>query len=428
MSKITKVVKLQIVKPIDIEWDTFRKMLYELQRETRQAMNKSLQMNMDWLNKKCEYFKEHGVYPNEKDEWGMTFGNVIYQRLSKEFNKLGTGNLSQALQQAQKKFQNDAKNILRGDVSLPSYKKNNPIYLHKKSVTKINKIQNDYVFSVSLLSKKYKNEFELKNGVIDFVVNAGDNSLKIILNRIISGEYEVCGSTIKIDKKIFLYLSYNFENFKRELNSNIIVGVDLGIINAVYLAVNNGFSRDRIQGGEIENFRRKIEARKNSLLHQGKYCGDGRIGHGIKKRIEPIDFARDKVSNFRDTCNHRYSKFVIDFALKNNAEAIQIEDLSGINEESTFLKNWSYFDLINKIEYKAKNAGIQVIKINPQYTSQRCSKCGHIHEDNRQTQALFVCTSCGYKTSADYNAAKNISTQNIENIIKEKMSKGNSMS
>ena len=43
--------------------------------------------------------------------------------------------------------------------------------------------------------------------------------------------------------------------------------------------------RDRfiIKGGEIEKFRKSVEARRRSMLEQTKYCGDGRIGHGRKK-------------------------------------------------------------------------------------------------------------------------------------------------
>ena len=50
-------------------------------------------------------------------------------------------------------------------------------------------------------------------------------------------------------------------------------------------------------------------------------------------------------------------------------------------------------------------------QINPAYTSQRCSKCGFTHEDNRphtNAQDEFGCLKCGYDVHADYNAAKNI--------------------
>ena len=75
-----------------------------------------------------------------------------------------------------------------------------------------------------------------------------------------------------------------------------------------------------------------------------------------------------------------------------------------------------------KIEQKAAESGISVVKVNPQYTSQRCHKCGHISPDNRKSQADFVCVSCGYEGNADYNAAKNLSVSGIDKIIQAELS------
>jgi putative transposase len=49
-----------------------------------------------------------------------------------------------------------------------------------------------------------------------------------------------------------------------------------------------------------------------------------------------------------------------------------------------------------------------VWKMSPAYTSQRCSACGHVAADSRESQALFRCTACGYTGNADVNAASNI--------------------
>jgi len=50
----------------------------------------------------------------------------------------------------------------------------------------------------------------------------------------------------------------------------------------------------------------------------------------------------------------------------------------------------------------------RVEKVNPAYTSQRCSVCGHVDANSRKSQALFKCTACGYTSNADLNAARNI--------------------
>ena len=116
------------------------------------------------------------------------------------------------------------------------------------------------------------------------------------------------------------------------------MGIDMGIVYPVYIAFNNSLKRFKIEGGEIEQFRKQVEKRKNQLYSQEKYCGNGRIGHGTKTRIKPIEFATDKVANFRDTTNHKYSKYVIDLAIKNNCGVIQMEDLEGISKDNLFFK------------------------------------------------------------------------------------------
>jgi transposase len=61
--------------------------------------------------------------------------------------------------------------------------------------------------------------------------------------------------------------------------------------------------------------------------------------------------------------------------------------------------------LVRRLEHKA--AG-RVEKVNPAYTSQTCSVCGHRAPDNRESQAVFRCVACGHRANADGNAAINI--------------------
>jgi len=68
-------------------------------------------------------------------------------------------------------------------------------------------------------------------------------------------------------------------------------------------------------------------------------------------------------------------------------------------------QGWGEFR--RQLEYKQLWRGGKVIAVQPQYTSQKCSKCGRITPENRKTQANFAC-SCGHEENADLNAAKNI--------------------
>jgi putative transposase len=61
--------------------------------------------------------------------------------------------------------------------------------------------------------------------------------------------------------------------------------------------------------------------------------------------------------------------------------------------------------LVRRLEQKAPG---RVEKISPAFSSQRCSACGHVDRNSRESQALFRCTACGRTLNADVNAARNI--------------------
>ena len=78
---------------------------------------------------------------------------------------------------------------------------------------------------------------------------------------------------------------------------------------------------------------------------------------------------------------------------------------SGLNKS---ILDQGWFEFRRKLEYKQSWRGGFVVAIPPQYTSQRCSCCGYVSRNNRQTQAKFECVECGHSENADINAARNI--------------------
>ena len=151
------------------------------------------------------------------------------------------------------------------------------------------------------------------------------------------------------------------------------------------------------------------------------YCGNGKIGHGTAKRFEAVTKLKGKIANYRDTENKKMARQVVDYAIKNGCGTIQMEDLSGVksNKKGKFLSDWVYYNLQLAIEYAAQKVGIEIVKVNPRYTSQRCSKCGAIHKDNRKSQSGFICVECGFTANADFNASQNLGIPYVDKIIKE---------
>ena len=79
-----------------------------------------------------------------------------------------------------------------------------------------------------------------------------------------------------------------------------------------------------------------------------------------------------------------------------------VRQKAGLNRE-ILRSGWGL--LARRLEDKAPG---RMEKIRPAFTSQRCSACGHVDAESRESQARFVCTTCGFADHADVNAARNI--------------------
>lgn len=423
MGKQVKVVRIPLISNNEIDYKEVNKILWKLQDQTRAIKNKTIQMAWEWNNFSADYKKEHGAYPSPKDIMNYTFSGYAYDKLKGE-SDMNTSNFTCTIRAAESQFKSGMKDYIKGDKSIQEYKSNQPLELHNRAIG-LDYEGGDFIFKLSLCNKEFAKENNIGTQLA-FRAVVKDKSQRPILERLYDKEYKISASKLIYDKKKKMWcinLAYEFikENLP-PVDKNKILGVDLGVAKPLVASVYGEYDRLMIDGGEIEHIRNKTEKRKKSLLKACAICGEGRVGHGYNTRVKPVLDIGDKVARSRDTINHKYSKALIDYAVKHGCGTIQMEDLKGVtNKANHFLKNWSYFDLKTKIEYKAKEQGIDIVYIKPYHTSQRCSKCGYIHEDNRQDQATFKCLKCGFKTNADYNASQNIAIRDIDKIISASM-------
>lgn len=439
----TKVMKIQILKPVDDTWEVLGQVLNDVQYQSWKFSNKAMQMFWDFSNFNYSYkerFGEQLLGKGKKLPNGYkTVESDIMNQCKELVDKIPSDSKDALIRMVSQKWKSDFNDMVNGRKSIANFKRDLPIELHNKQFMNSKKEimmyteGSDYYVELNLISKKFAKELGKKSTAFKLSLAVKDNYQKAIVDRVISGEYKLSMSKIIKQKKgktkWFLNLAYTFTEEKdKSLEENKIMGIDLGVnIPAVLAISNDKYFREFVgDKDEIEGFRRQIESRKRKLQRQGKWCGEGRRGHGIKTRIKPIEKLSGKIANFKNTKNHNWSRYIVDTAVKNKCGVIQMEDLSGIAEDNTFLKNWTYYDLQQKIKYKAEEIGIKIIMIDPSYTSARCNKCGYIHRNNnketwRPSQDKFICQKCGHKDNADVNAAKNISTPNIEQIIKDQL-------
>ncbi len=203
-----------------------------------------------------------------------------------------------------------------------------------------------------------------------------------------------------------IYLNLDKDNF---------LSIDLGLNNLCSCISNVGIKPFIINGKVIKSLNRWYNKKKARLM---SYVGD----KGTSRRIRRISLYRNC---WIDDKMHKISRYIVNFCVSNNIGRIII----GLNKEwkqeiNIGKRNTQHFvsiphsKLIDKIIYKAKLLGIEVVTHEESYTS----KIDHLafeemkHQDNylgkRKRRGLFQ-SSIGKLINADINGAIGIARKVI---------------
>jgi len=117
----------------------------------------------------------------------------------------------------------------------------------------------------------------------------------------------------------------------------------------------------------------------------------------------------------RDNFTHQLSRQFVNRYKIICLEDIKINKLIENNYLAKEIANVSWGEFIYKLLYKAEDAGIQVIQVNPSYTSQDCSTCGY-RVFKELGDRIHDCPNCGLVLDRDVNAAKNILALGLQRL------------
>ena len=181
------------------------------------------------------------------------------------------------------------------------------------------------------------------------------------------------------------------------------LGVDLGIAN---IATTCDGARHSGRGlNRVHHRNQRLRARLQ------------KIGTKSAKRL--LKKRRRKEARFAADANHTIAKRIVTEAQR-TGRGIALENLKGIRErvrlrrpQRVTLHSWAFQQLGRFVSYKAGRAGLPIVYVDPAFTSQGCSRCGHVARANRPNQSTFHCTSCGFAEHADVNAARNIAARGV---------------
>ena len=214
--------------------------------------------------------------------------------------------------------------------------------------------------------------------------------VKIFKSREVYGNIKLARIVKKADGW-YLQIVTDYETQKCDNQAE--VGIDLGIKYFVVTSEGQFFENIRA----TEKYANQLRIEKRRLSRKKKFSNN------FYRQVKVIKKLYLKIQRVREDYLHKVSK-----ELANSYKTIFVEDLN----ISKMIKNANLSKIISDVgwgkfvHYLAYKTN--VIKINPAYTSQECSKCGHTCKENRKTQSLFECVKCNYTENADLQATFNI--------------------
>ena len=189
-----------------------------------------------------------------------------------------------------------------------------------------------------------------------------------------------------------------------------VVGIDLGLTRPAVTSTRHflGSKQWKEQERRLFRLRRQLQKKgsKSAKRHLKKLSG--------------------QLFRQRKDHDHVLSKRIAQHATPGST--IVLENLTDIRERVTHKKqdggqrrmhSWSFAQLFRFLAYKAEARGIEVTRIDPRHTSQTCSRCGHQARNNRRSQSLFLCRTCGYCLHADLNASYNIREKYLASLAQD---------
>lgn len=285
--------------------------------------------------------------------------NTVYSVLSKKFKGAIPMSILSALgMQLFKAFTHERNDYFTGEKSLRNYKKNIPIPFGAANIKKLRKTNDNREFEFSLFRLPFRTYLGR---------DAGDK--RLCLESLLTNNELLKTSSIQLKKgKIYLLGAFVHHIQKPDPDKGIIAEASLSIEVPVVVKIKE----KRFEIGSKEDFLYKRLAIQSAIMRIQKATTCNCGGHGKLRKTKPLLRFKEKEKNFVNTTLHLYSTRLIRLCQRYNVGTLMlmaiIEDKGTECEKEAaeksrlMLRNWSYFSLMSKIQYKAAKAGIEVIK------------------------------------------------------------------
>lgn len=291
----------------------------------------------------------------KKDEMGIfqrSHQNTTFRLVCDKFRgEIPTDSLGSLNNMIRSSFVKTKSDYWKGNCSLKNFRKDIPIPFPPKTLKTFHYEPEKNAFCFRLFSIPFKTYLGK-----DF------SDKKILLERLEKKDIKLCTSQIQIkDGKIFWLAVFEFKKDPKELRADVIAEASLSLENPIVVRVKN----EKLIIGSKEEFlyRRLAIQAARKRMEQGMQVAKG--GKGRNRKFKAIQNWEEVESRHVQNCLHNYSRKLIDFCVQQEAGTLilvnQLEKSEIAQKEEFVLRNWSYYDLLTKIKYKAELAGIELI-------------------------------------------------------------------
>lgn len=213
------------------------------------------------------------------------------------------------------------------------------------------------------------------------------------------------GKVVRSGKHWFFHVSASKEVPDFELSClSHVVGIDRGLRQILTTYDEKGQTRF-VNGSFIAKRRNHYAKLRARLQAKGT--------KSAKRRLRSLS---GRESRWMSDVNHQLSKTLVETYGKQTL--FVLENLTGVTFDTVHSRrrehryehhSWSFYDLEQKLRYKAHLKASEVVLVDAHYTSQRCPKCGIIEKSNRDKDFhQYSCSNCGYSSNDDRIGAMNI--------------------
>lgn len=256
----------------------------------------------------------------------------------------------------------------------------------------------------SLTFKQFGNSFKIhENGKKNWgaLELAKLGHVKMVIHRTITGTPKTAivkrTPTGKWYVNITVELSEKHVQEKELPPSHAEVGIDVGLKTFAYLSTEEEIANPR--------FFREGEAK---LVHAQRALSKAPKGSKEReKKRRIVALTHERIANRRKNfIEQEVCKLVARFGFI-AVEALVVRNMVKNPKLAKSIADASWSQFFTRLHAKAEEAGRQIVRVNPAYTSQTCSACGH-RQPIPLSVRVYECPHCGLVIHRDHNGSKNI--------------------